>query len=261
MNKDLKTIKTFWEAKAKEYGGSHKSSWEDHFCMQLEIDTLSSYITEGDRVLDIGCGNGISTLELAMNKKISIKGIDYAEEMISTAVKLHDESSDRGLKGTVFFAVGDVLDLQEGKHSFTKALTRRVIINLGSVDNQISASRNIHRILEPGGYFLMSEATVEGLQRINALRREFGLDELKQPWHNLYINGKYFTKSISHIFKLVDIVDFSSTYYIGSRVFQPFLKGMLSQSTDYSSEINRLFAQLPSYGDYGIQKLFVFKKI
>lgn len=261
MNNDLKAIKAFWEAKAKEYGASHKSSWGDHFCMQLEINTLSTYIAEGARVLDIGCGNGLSTIEFALRKKVSIKGIDYSEEMIRTAEKLRDESGGVDLKGTVSFAVGDILNLQEEKHSFTAALTRRVIINLGSVDNQISASRNIHRILEPGGCFLMSEATVEGLQKINTLRREFGLDELKQPWHNLYINGENFAKSVADIFELVDIVDFSSTYYIGSRVFQPFLKGMLSQSTDYSSEINRLFAQLPSYGDYGIQKLFVFKKI
>lgn len=260
MKNDLKGIKEFWEGKAKEHGISHKSSWEDYFCMQLEIDTIDKFLNEDDEILDIGCGNGHATLEFASRKKIKIKGIDYSEEMIKSAKKLL--SMDSGiLKGEVSFAVGDALNLKETAGSYTKVITRRVVINLGNFENQIKTARGVYDVLEPNGIFLMSEATIDGLKRINALRKEFGLEELKQPWHNLYIDENAFIKEVSDIFKVVDILNFSSTYYIGSRVIQPFAKKITSQSPDYLSEINRLFTQLPSYGDYGIQKLFIFRKI
>ncbi len=258
--KDLRAIKEFWEAKAKEHGVSHKSSWEDRFCMGLEVGALAEYIEDGDRVLDIGCGNGLSTLDLVLRKKVSVKGIDYSEEMIRAAEGLCRESTGKGLRGTVSFEVGDIMNLREEEHSYTRAMTRRVIINLGSLENQIEAARQVHRVLVPGGLFLMSEATTAGLRRINALRAEFGLEDLEQPWFNLYIDEGEFAEKVSDIFDLVEIRNFSSTYYVGSRVLQPFVKRILSVPPDYDSEINRLFAGLPAWGDYGIQKLFLFRK-
>lgn len=260
MDKDLKGIKEFWEGKAKEHGISHKSSWEDYYCMQLEIETINKFLVENETILDIGCGNGMGTIELASRKAIEIKGIDYSEDMIRAAQKLLSEKKSI-IKGKISFSIGDILNLTEEKNHYDKVVTRRVVINLGTFENQIKAAMEVYRILKPKGIFLMSEATIDGLKRINALRKEFGLDELKQPWHNLYIDENAFIKEVSDIFKVVDILNFSSTYYIGSRVIQPFAKKIMSQSPDYLSEINRLFMQLPSYGDYGIQKLFIFRKI
>ncbi len=259
MYKNLKDIKDFWEGKAKEHGVSHKSSWEDYFCMHMEIETINKFLSKNETVLDIGCGNGIGTIELASRRSIKIKGIDYSGEMIDAAQELLNERK-AAIKSKVFFSEGDILNLKEKKNFYNKTVTRRVLINLGTFKNQIRAAREVHGILKPKGIFLMLEATRGGLEKINALRKEFGLDKLKQPWHNLYIDEDAFIKGISDFFKVVDILNFSSTYYIGSRVIQPFVKKLSNQPTSYLSEINRLFAQLPSYGDYGIQKLFILKK-
>jgi len=259
MDDGVKKIKDFWEGKAREYGISHESSWGDHYCMQLEVNTLDTLLSEDDRILDIGCGNGLGTLELASRKRIVIKGIDYSAEMVRSAHALLSERNTI-LKGDVSFDVGDVLQLAERENSFTKAITRRVIINLGTLDSQIKALREVHKVLVPSGVFLMSEATVDGLRRINALRRECGLEELQQPWHNLYIEKDVFIDAVSDFFEIVDVMDFSSTYYVGTRVVQALVKKMMNQSPDYRSEINRFFMQLPPYGDYGIQKLFIFRK-
>ena len=63
--------------------------------------------------------------------------------------------------------------------------------------------------------------------------------------------------------ELVDLVNFSSTYYVATRVLKPLLAQALGSKIDVASpdsEWNRFFSLLPSWGDYGTQKLFVFKK-
>ena len=260
MDENLRDIRAFWNGRAKEHGIEYKASWEDYYCMQLEISTIVKYLNEGDRVLDIGCANGVGTMQIASEKNVAIKGIDYSEEMINAAQTILPER-EKFFKGTVSFDNGDVLNLKEQGQSYDKAITKRVVINLKTIDNQTKAAREIHRILVPGGCFLMSEATTGGLQKINALRKEFGLEELKQPWHNLYIDEDSFVRNMRGLFEIVDIISFSSTYYIGSRVVQPFVKKLLNQPPNYLSEINRVFSLLPPCGDYGIQKLFVFRKV
>lgn len=260
MDNRIKDIKEFWEGKAKEQRDSYKASWEDYYCMQLEIETVNNLLEDSDIVLDIGCANGFGTIELASRRPIKIKGIDYAEEMIAAARKVLNQNKDI-LKGEVSFDIGNILHLNEKENYYNKVITKRVVINLENLENQIKAAKEVHRVLKPEGIFYMSEASADGLKRINALRREFLLDELKEPWHNKYIDENNFIEGISDLFEVIDILNFSSTYYVGSRVLQPFINKLLNKTPNYLSEINNLFKQLPSYGDYGIQKLFILRRI
>ena len=41
----------------------NESTWGDTYAVDLEIANISSYIKNGDNVLDIGCANGFSTLQ------------------------------------------------------------------------------------------------------------------------------------------------------------------------------------------------------
>ena len=260
MDNKIKDIKEFWEDKAKEQGVSYKASWEDYYCMQMEIEAVNKLLEDSDRVLDIGCANGVGTIELASKRPLKIKGIDYAEEMIAAAKKGLNENKHI-LKGEVSFDMGNILHLNEKENCYDKVITKRVVINLENLENQIKAAKEVHRVLKPAGVFCMSEASADGLKCINALRREFSLDQLKEPWHNTYIDEDKFIKGISVYFEVLDILNFSSTYYIGSRVLQPFINKLLNQTPNYLSEINNLFKQLPPYGEYGIQKLFILRKI
>ena len=65
------------------------------------------------------------------------------------------------------------------------------------------------------------------------------------------------------VMDLVAIRNFASTYFVGTRVLKPLLAKALGDSSavaDPDMEFNRWFAQLPAQGDYGTQKLFVFRK-
>ena len=251
-------VKTFWGTRAEQHGTKSSASMPDVFLTEMEIDVLSGHLEDGDRVLDVGCANGFTTLRLASLKAAQFVGVDFSPAMIQQADKGLLECKD-SLLGSVSFAVDDILELSQPEGVFNKIICKRVLINLGSVDRQIYALERVHSVLDTGGVLLMSEASKQAWQNLNALRAAFGLGELAEPWHNLYLDEDLVLPQIDHLYELLDIEAFSSTYYLGSRVLQPFVIGPSSEPT-YDSEINKLFSQLPAYGDYGYQKLFVLKK-
>ena len=55
-------IKDFWNGNAEKYKGSHQASWGDEYAIKLESQNISSYIKDGDDVLDVGCANGFAAI-------------------------------------------------------------------------------------------------------------------------------------------------------------------------------------------------------
>ena len=81
---------------------------------------------------------------------------------------------------------------------------------------------------------------------------------------NQYLNQETVIREDSSFSKLVEVLDFASTYYIGTRVLKPLLAKIIDADIDVANPEmiwNQWFAQLPSYGNFGTQKLFVFQKI
>jgi len=98
---------------------------------------------------------------------------------------------------------------------------------------------------------------------LNQFRREWNLPDISIPSFNKYIDQDQLIESVSDILDIIEIKNFTSTYYIGTRVLKPLLINALGQNIDVADpdmEWNRWFSQLPSWGDYGTQKLFVFRK-
>ena len=111
---------------------------------------------------------------------------------------------------------------------------------------------------------MLSEATVQGWQRLNALRAEWGMENIPMPPFNQYVDQDKVIAALGGQAKLIELSNFASTYYVGTRVLKP----LLAQAThapvsvaDPNAEWNRWFSQLPQAGDYGTQKLFVFRKL
>lgn len=167
------------------------------------------------------------------------------------------------LSGTVEFATGDITDLKEPAGEYDKVIVTRVVINLGSWEKQLKALYECCRVLKPGGTLLLSEATLQGWQALNRFRTEWGLPDIPMPSFNSYLDEQEVLTAIEEKMALVEVVNFSSTYYLGTRLFKPLLAKALGGDinvADPNMEWNRLFSQLPSWGNYGTQKLFVFRK-
>lgn len=258
----LEQIRDFWGCSAADHGQSPKASWSDVRVMELEVAEIVKRLEDGDRVLDVGCANGFSTVQFAAEREVSILGIDYVPSMIENARRRLDAVRDR-LRGRVEFAVADILESGLPAEGFDKVVSVRVIINLGDWSSQIKGLRACAASLKPGGRLLLSEASFQGWRRLNALRKEWGLPDIPMPAFNNYLDEERLARELEPDLSLVEVRDFSSTYYVGTRVLKPLLARMSGAQVDVADplmEWNRWFAALPPAGDYGIQKLFVFLK-
>lgn len=255
-------IRKFWTQQAIEFTQSHAASWSDQMIIEMEIREILSRLEDGDRVLDIGCGNGYSTVQFASQKRVNIRGLDFIPEMIEQA-RLRLSGFANKLPGKVDFYLGDITELTEPSEVYDKVVVVRVIINLGDWSNQLKGLRECIRVLKPGGMLLLSEATLQGWQKLNRFRQEWGLPDIPMPPFNQYLDEKQVIEAVSPDLHLVELVNFASTYYVGTRVLKPLLIQTLGANIDIANpnmEWNRWFAQLPSWGDYGTQKIFVFRK-
>src|SRR5450759_5060584 len=85
----IQKIKEHWGQKAMEFienpNGEMGNTLYDENLRRMEINAIQKYITPGSKVLDIGCGNGFSTIQFAKENKVNIEGMDYSEEMINNA--------------------------------------------------------------------------------------------------------------------------------------------------------------------------------
>jgi ubiquinone/menaquinone biosynthesis C-methylase UbiE len=104
---------------------------------------------EGDRVLDIGCGLGDTTVRLAgvVGSAGHAHGVDVAERMIELAIQ---EAAEAGLEN-VSFAACDV-ELTRFDQTFDYAYSRMGTMFFAS---PVAALRNVREALAPGGLLNM----------------------------------------------------------------------------------------------------------
>lgn len=258
----LDQIRQLWTDQAKQHGQSAKASWTDLPVIEMEVRELLNWLSDGDSVLDAGCANGYTSVQLASQKRLRVHGIDYIPDMIHQA-KSRLEAMRDVLLGDVTFDEGDVTDLSPLKDQYDKVVVVRVIINLGTWDRQAAGIRECLRVLKPGGRLLLSEATVQGWNRLNVFRREWGLPDIPMPSFNTYLDEDRVAECIAPDAKLIDVVNFASTYYVATRVLKPLLSRNAWAPVNIASpemEFNRFVSMLPPFGDYGTQKLFVIEK-
>lgn len=235
----------FWNKQALKHKNSQLATTPDLFAAQLEIKEILKYLSNGDTVLDIGCGNGFKDIEYCKQRDIIIKGFDYSEEMIKNAKQYENEN--------LSFEQGDILELNENI-LYDIVITNRCLINLATHEQQIHAIDNIYDVLKPGGKYLMMECTKQGLNKINEVRQNLELETIKERWHNKYLDEEKIIEYVKQKFGAIEINNFNSTYFLISRTINAL------EGCDYNSNINKIASLLPVFGDYAPLKLFIITK-
>lgn len=244
--------------KSKEYWNSRsnlgpEAGTKDLISKELEYQAISKYISDGMLILDAGCGNGLTTIRLAEQYKIDIVGVDFSEKMIEQAVTHLSSLSE--LKGKVEFKVSDITNLPFNSETFDLVYTERAIINLPDWATQRKVIEYLGAVAKQ---YIMIESSQNGLDRINEVRLQIDLPKINPPWHNRYLRDE----EISSVgLNLIEVVDFSSTYYFLSRIVNAHLARLGSKEPDYNSPVNQLALKLPSFiSGFGQTKLWVWEK-
>lgn len=242
-------IKEFWDKQAQEHKDGIEATTPDRYLRELEINAINAELKEKGDLLDIGCGNGYSTVRFKeKHPKLDITGMDFSKEMLSYA-------PDCGIA----WVQGDVRHTGLPDESFSQVTTDRCLINLETENDQLDALREIHRVLRDGGRYLMCENWISGLEELNKWRVLVDLPRIEVRWHNRYLSELVACEML-RLFKLEKIVPFASTYYMCSRILNARLSADAKTEPKYDSRINEIAKVLPAMGNLGPMKLYVLRK-
>lgn len=255
INEKNMDIRNFWNTQAERglWAGSR-----DLIAKELEIKAIIPYISDGMEILDFGCGNGITAMELARRFNVTVTGIDFADEMVQSAKNL---SQGVTFKGSVNFQTGDIKSLKNHNNTYDIIYTERMIINLPDWEAQKEAISLVLSLLKPAGKYLMCENSQDGLDKINLFRKEVQLPEISPPWHNRYLRDAEVSMFTYPGIILEKIDYYSSTYYFISRIINAWFAQQDGKDPDYDSPVNKLALSLPSYGDMGQGRIWVWHNV
>lgn len=231
---------------------------------EVENGYISRHLSDGLSVLDVGCGNGYSTLSYAARFRSSFMGVDFVPEMVTAARALAGKFQ---LLGDVAFQEGDVTALRFPAATFDVVCSQRCLLNLPSREAQWLALAEIARVLKPGGRYLMLEGSIQGLEKLNAVRQRFGLEAIPEAdarsnWFSNKFDEPEMLREALKLFQAAESTQRFGMYYLISRVIHPLL--VAPEAPKYDARINTIARQIceeyPDFEQMGHVALFVLRR-
>lgn len=171
-------VKNDYNLIAEEYSASRPSSWG-------ELNIFSGLIKDGDRVLDLGCGNG-RLLKLFENKTINYLGADNSEGLLEIAKNLYPDRR---------FLLADALDLPIVEESFEIIFSIAALHHIPSEELRLKFLSEANRVLKQNGKLVLTVWKLDSwgrkkfslllygfLKLIGVSKLDFG--DLMVPWAN-----------------------------------------------------------------------------
>jgi ubiquinone/menaquinone biosynthesis C-methylase UbiE len=145
MGQDLSKVARQYDTVAKEYADAF---FGEHDQKPQDREMLRRFAQEiGDRrpVWDLGCGPG-QTSKYLKNLGLEISGLDLSEKILERA---------RTMCPGIFFRRGNILDLTFENDAIAGIVAFYAIVHF-TKDQAGMAFREIFRVLQPGGVFLLT---------------------------------------------------------------------------------------------------------
>lgn len=105
---------------------------------------------EGLDVIDLGCGEGYCSRELAGRGAASVTGVDLSNEMVQLA-----RAQERDLGQGIAYRQGDVAKLEDADASYDLALGM-FVYNYVDTTHMLASFREVFRVLRAGGHFVFA---------------------------------------------------------------------------------------------------------
>ncbi len=139
VKKILDETKKNFDKIAEEFSRTREKHWEI-------MKSFLAYIKEGDKILDIGCGNG-RLYDLIREKNVEYIGVDNSEKLIEIAKKRFPVSNFQPQK----FIVADALALPFQNEEFNNVFMIAFLPHLPSRELQEKAIYEAYRVLKKEG--------------------------------------------------------------------------------------------------------------
>lgn len=250
----------FWSKRVKKLGEKEELSIPDIYLNRKENRTIKKEVNlvRGLRILDIGCANGYSTIQINKREFNEVYGVDVNEELIRRAQQL--TFKERRLD--IHYINCEMISLPFKDDSFDVIYLKRAISNLPSQRKQREAIKEAFRVLKRSGKLYVLDLFKEGYDKLNQIRQRFSLHPISYPYHCTLLTEENLENMISGNLRVERKEDFTSTYYLLSRVLYPKIADFLMAPVKNNSFWNYIFSFLPSpsIGSLGVNKLYVFRK-
>jgi len=145
MGQDLNKIESLYDSLAREYAEEFSCEHEKKPMDQEILLRFSKEIGDRRPVWDLGCGPG-QTAGYLKNLGVEISGLDLSENILEQARKIHTG---------IHFRKGNILDLEFENDSIADVVAFYAIVHF-SGEQVGTAFREVFRILQPGGIFLLT---------------------------------------------------------------------------------------------------------
>lgn len=188
----LQKTKEDYNSIANDFSRTRGYNWK-------ELKILETYLANGEKILDLGCGNG-RLYDFLKDKQIDYYGIDISEKLIEIAKSRYPEGK---------FQVANVLNLPFPENFFDKVLNIAVLHHIPSKEFKLQALKEVRRVLKKDGFLLITvwnlwqRKTAWQLFFKNAFLKLIGKTKLDfkdifYPWRNQ--NRKIIAQRYFHLF-------------------------------------------------------------
>ena len=135
----LKKTKEDYNLIAEDFSKTRYSVWP-------ELTFFRKYVKEGEKILDLGCGNG-RLFEFFENRNVEYIGVDNVEKLIEIARKKYPEAK---------FLVGDALNLPFSDNYFDKVFSIAVFHHIPSGEFRLQFLKEVRKVLKQEGLLILT---------------------------------------------------------------------------------------------------------
>jgi 2-polyprenyl-3-methyl-5-hydroxy-6-metoxy-1,4-benzoquinol methylase len=142
----------------KKVSWFYNNVWRDPEFVKIHwIPRINAIIEQarqrGGRVLELGCGYGMLSLEMARNG-LDVLGVDLSPKSIEIASRYRAENPFKDGFGSLEYRCGDFTAMEFPPESFDSVVFFRSLHHMPEIGNVMA---RVHRVMKPGGNLLISE--------------------------------------------------------------------------------------------------------
>ena len=138
----IKQTKNFYDLISNDFDRTRSFNWQE---VKPFIDR---FIKPGDKILDLGCGNG-RMFDLLKEKRIIYTGVDNSEKLIEIA-------KQKFINSGAEFLVSNVLKLPFSESSFDSIVSLAVFHHIPSEQFRQDFFQEIKRVLKNNGFLILT---------------------------------------------------------------------------------------------------------